>query len=270
MTGSTHAASGMLAAETVLLMGHAPLEYWPAGLLFGAIAGLLPDLDHQNSTATVTLPFAGLFAPIFEHRTVTHGVFGILGFAVILRIAFPWMPWILFASIVAGYISHAVVDMANVMGVALLSPLPITNQLNPVRNIGGFWAFKWPFFNITTASDTETKIFRPLVWAVLVLLTISQFKGDTTFNSILSPLMATVIVFVVALVISEKRYANFFHGIILISAAAVLGGWVWKIPAVQIWFYTSYGQTIHFFAQYQPVIAPMLAPIMALYGKVGH
>lgn len=270
MTGSTHTASGMLAAETVLLMGNAPLEYWPVGLLFGAIAGLLPDLDHESSTVTITLPFAGILAPIFQHRTVTHGVFGVLGFAFILRFAFPWMPWLLFASIVAGYVSHAVVDMANVMGVALLSPLPISNQLNPSRNIGGYWAFKWPLLRIATASDAETKLFRPLVWSVLGLLTLSQFKGHTTFQSLVPALLSSAIVLVVALVISEKRYVNFFHGIIFLAATAILGGWLWKIPQVQVWFLSSYGDVLHFFAQYHSVINPIIGPIMALYGSVTH
>ncbi|KLU61775.1 inner membrane protein [Peptococcaceae bacterium CEB3] len=270
MTGSTHAASGMLAAETVLLTGKAPLEYWPAGLLFGAIAGLLADLDHESSTVTTTLPFAGILARFFPHRTVTHGLFGIIAFAFLLRFAFPWMSRILFVSIVAGYISHPVVDMANVMGVAWLAPLPISNPVNPTKNIAGFWAIKWPLFRITTASDAETKFFRPLVWAVLGLLTVSQFKGHTTYATIVPVLLSSACVAMVALVISEKRYVNFFHGVILLAAGAILFGWLWHIPAVRQWFMGAYGQTFRFIAQYKSIINPVIGPIFALYGKVAH
>ena len=79
-----------------------------------------------------------------------------------------------------------------------------------------------------------------------------------------------MIVFVVARVISEKKYSNFFHGVIFMSATAIIMGWLWKIPEVRVWFMTSYGDVFHFFAQYHSVIAPIIAPITALYGQVAH
>lgn len=253
MTGSTHAASGMLAAELVLISGQAPLEYWPLGLLFGAIAGLVPDLDHDSSTVTRTLPGPNFLAAFFPHRTFTHGIFGIISFAVLIKIAFPTMYPILFMTIVAGYTSHPVVDMFNPQGVAWLYPL---NE--------NFFHLPFGLGFITTGEPLEIRFFGPLIWSLIALTTISQYQ-----TSKLMPFAIMVgIVILVALTIHEKKYSTFFHGVIIFSAFFIVIRYLFFIPGIRNWFYNAYHVWFAVIQQYPSVFGPVFQMIEPLTGVI--
>jgi membrane-bound metal-dependent hydrolase YbcI (DUF457 family) len=281
MTGKTHACAGMLAAEVVLVATGAPIEYWSAGLLFGAIAALLPDLDQKGSTVTVTLPFAGILSHFFKHRTVTHGLVGILAFSLLLRLAFPLMPVSLFMSIVAGYISHPVVDMANHMGIAIFSPFKTGIKLRHIDTIGGYAALKFPFFNITTGGDRENKVFRPLLWVGLIALTLSpfynlinlngtldQFINTMDMKTLIPAILETITVIIVANIITKHKWAWLFHGVIILSGLAIIGEWLWKVSYFQVWAISFIEPAAIIITDYYSVLIPFVNPITSMFGYI--
>jgi membrane-bound metal-dependent hydrolase YbcI (DUF457 family) len=86
MMGTRHAMTGVLGATSAA----AYLDLSPPYLLLAASvlpgAALLPDLDHERSTASGTFgPLTRLFSLVLRHRRETHSVPGVLALGVLLE-----------------------------------------------------------------------------------------------------------------------------------------------------------------------------------------
>lgn len=136
MTGKTHAAAGAFAGALAGRLAGDPLT----GVAVGALAALLPDVDHPGSWAGRRLrPVSVLLELTAGHRTVTHTVWfciavGVLAalasvfvrpYAATLGLTFVrWPPWPaagLYAFL--GSLSHLALDACTRSGVEPLVPL---------------------------------------------------------------------------------------------------------------------------------------------------
>ncbi len=141
MRGSTHLILGAAAAAPFAASAHAP-----ALLAVGALAGLLPDLDHPGSKIGRWVPWPAAVAPggdgftkhgrrwfggrVIWHRGEVHSIgAGIIAatLAVLLAGALdlgPWLPagW-LCATVLAAWCSHLAADLVNRSPIMLLWPL---------------------------------------------------------------------------------------------------------------------------------------------------
>jgi membrane-bound metal-dependent hydrolase YbcI (DUF457 family) len=86
MLGRDHALSGAVVVAVVAPLLHMPLEMLPAGVVLGAGAGVLPDIDHPDSTISssfgvLTEGFAK-FTDVISggHRHGTHSLIGLAAF----------------------------------------------------------------------------------------------------------------------------------------------------------------------------------------------
>lgn len=171
----THRAGGLLAGALVLQFYHAPPEIWPGALLLSAIASAVPDLDHTQSTAqsasmnelTNNIPVAGTIfgwlmvqglrigRKFLGKREATHSI---LLAAVIwwgIRHLWPGIPPPMLYAIIAGFISHPLIDTFNPEGARLLWPF------GPKFSLARF--LPWPF-TFKTGSRVEKFIMRPVLW----------------------------------------------------------------------------------------------------------
>lgn len=91
MLGRDHALSGAVVFAAVAPLLHVPLAVLPAGVVLGAGAGVLPDIDHPDSTIASSFGFLTEgFARLTDfvsggHR---HGTHSLIGVAV-----FTWGAW---------------------------------------------------------------------------------------------------------------------------------------------------------------------------------
>ena len=164
--GQTHAAAGILAAEIVLGASHAPLIYWPLGIALGAVAGILPDIDHPSSFLNQRLPLGRTAGTALNHRHFTHSIVATLLFSLYLHWLWPMVPEVLINAAVAGYFSHVLIDQLNPEGDQMLWPLP--------------WMVSWgkvlPYpLAFSTEDWMETVILRNALW-LMVILTVVQPK----------------------------------------------------------------------------------------------
>jgi inner membrane protein len=171
MMGRTHMMIGALAGA--LLERHAPGIGVLQGTLIGALAGLVPDLDHPNSKATRSiapialggsrrnsmivmslgimylawqgyLPYDGvmaiacwlLVAALSKHRGITHSLIG-LAFATYAVHTWLGLYGVIFA---VGYASHLFADMLTDRGVPLLWPLKQDFSIPTGFSTGGYFS----------------------------------------------------------------------------------------------------------------------------------
>jgi len=136
MTGKTHAAAGAFAGA---LAGKALGDPF-GGMALGALAALLPDVDHPGSWAGRRLrPVSVVLEAAAGHRTVAHTVWFCLGvsalfafaaafllpYASVLPFHLPWWPAPGVAGLYAlvGSLSHLALDACTRSGVEPLAPL---------------------------------------------------------------------------------------------------------------------------------------------------
>lgn len=123
MTTSTHIVASTIAVATINIINGSPLH--PAPIAVCAFASILPDIDHPQSIAgRMCKPLSQWLYRTVGHRTLTHSIFG---WAIVAIVCLPlkWMPidLNLYSAMIIGYISHAIIDLANLEGVALTYPL---------------------------------------------------------------------------------------------------------------------------------------------------
>jgi membrane-bound metal-dependent hydrolase YbcI (DUF457 family) len=86
MLGRDHALTGAVVFAALAPVLHVPLAELPAGVVLGAGAGVLPDIDHPDSTIAESFGFVTeTFAKIMNlvsggHRHGTHSVIGVAVF----------------------------------------------------------------------------------------------------------------------------------------------------------------------------------------------
>lgn len=129
MMAPTHLAAGAAAGLAVALVYHHPPALYMA---LGALAGLLPDIDHPNGSIRRRLPGSNLLLFWLGHRGLTHTL-AVLGVIAVLVIRSPYgLP------LLAGYASHLAGDTLTIRGIPLLWPLSTRNiSLLPIR--AGGW-----------------------------------------------------------------------------------------------------------------------------------
>lgn len=131
MTSSSHLASSALCYLAAASWSETPATI--EGLVVTAAGSLLPDIDTPTSSVGRPLfPLARWIDRRFGHRTLTHSLAGLAGFAAVLlavaRIVdlCGWSPGVSlrrYASFLTlGYASHILVDCLNKTGVELAWP----------------------------------------------------------------------------------------------------------------------------------------------------
>jgi membrane-bound metal-dependent hydrolase YbcI (DUF457 family) len=86
MLGRDHALSGAVVFTVVAPLLHVPVAMLPAGVVLGAGAGVLPDIDHPDSTIASSFGFLtegfAKFTDVIAggHRHGTHSLIGIAVF----------------------------------------------------------------------------------------------------------------------------------------------------------------------------------------------
>ena len=140
MNATTHAVFGVAAlAGAALVTGAEPPAYvYPAAVA----AAWLPDIDNPRSTLgnglnrlknpvlnLLTRPLSWVLRTTsfvlvrtVGHRTITHSLFGVLLFALLVLLLLGRFPNLALA-LVAGYASHIFADAFNMRGVPLLWPV---------------------------------------------------------------------------------------------------------------------------------------------------
>lgn len=122
MKGSTHLASGVLAAAvcTTLNVQEGSELALAAGIIIGSV---LPDIDKSSSLIGRHVPIIPI---LLKHRGISHSLL----FAALFL---PFAP-----AVTAGCIIHLVLDMMNPAGVNLLWPWGKKFRL-PIRGKSGGW-----------------------------------------------------------------------------------------------------------------------------------
>ena len=160
MMGTTHAAAGILAAELVMTVSQAPLIYWPLGIIFGAVAAIVPDIDSPKSSINQRIPTGSLSGTALDHRHFTHSIIATILFSAFLHWLWPMVPSILLDAATAGYLSHILIDELNTEGVQLFWPLPFMVTLSKI--------LPYPL-TFPTDSWIETKVFKNVLWIFVIL-----------------------------------------------------------------------------------------------------
>lgn len=143
MMGTTHALLGAACGWSI--------SGEPLGAAVGALAGLLPDLDHPQSLLGRRLwPVAWTLNKAFGHRSALHSLAALLLVALAARALLPdW--WQIVA---VGYASHLLADALTVAGVPLLWPLK----------------FRFRFLGIRTGGIIEHMLMLVLIVVILASL----------------------------------------------------------------------------------------------------
>lgn len=122
MTGKTHIIGGIAASLAYAqFANHDPLIMVGAGI----IGALLPDICHGGSKIGRKLPLLSkLINVIFGHRTFTHSLLFLVIVAWLLNSFIPNEA--VKAGVLAGMVSHYVLDMATKNGIKLFFPISMT------------------------------------------------------------------------------------------------------------------------------------------------
>ena len=124
MRGRTHlliAGSAALVASTAM---HLSTTAAVAAVTAACVGGLLPDIDHKNSTISKEMKVTSFVArSVSSHRGLFHAplLWCILG--AILYFALPEPYCLLVAPVMLGVASHLLLDILNPTGIPLLWPI---------------------------------------------------------------------------------------------------------------------------------------------------
>lgn len=106
MMGPTHLATGLIVSAAITTN--------PLGLVVGAVAALLPDIDEPNSMISKRIPIIPHIIGAFGHRKITHSLIGLFLFSIPVYLFLPNEMLMVF---IAAYLSHLVLDSLTMMGV---------------------------------------------------------------------------------------------------------------------------------------------------------
>ena len=110
------------------------------------IGSLLPDIDMPGSHLGNFFPvFSRFLSRVFRHRTLTHSLLSILGFVVLLsyagHLSFGYEFFtVIVVGLMAGHISHILLDMLTPAGVLFFYPFPFKVSLGKIKT--GSWPEK--------------------------------------------------------------------------------------------------------------------------------
>lgn len=137
MTTPNHIAGGLVFTGVFCSLWNINIFNSPITLVITAVVSILPDADHTKSIIGKTLyPVAKFINKNYGHRTITHSLIALIVITIIaelikriLNIETPITHIIFFA-----YLSHIILDMITLQGVALLFPFyknPCVIPANP-------------------------------------------------------------------------------------------------------------------------------------------
>jgi len=122
MTGKTHIVGGIAAS-----LAYAQITNYDPIIMLGAgiVGALLPDICHTGSKIGRKFKLLSkLINMLFGHRTFTHSLLFLVIIAMLLNSFIPNEA--VKAGLLAGMVSHYVLDMATKNGIKLLYPLGMT------------------------------------------------------------------------------------------------------------------------------------------------
>ena len=138
MTGKTHAAAGAFVGAAAGQVVGAPI----VGLLLGALAGLLPDIDHPGSILGRKVKPVSIAVNVMAgHRGITHTIWfcgaAAVGMALIsaavepiLEAVIPWpSPLAVGFIFFLGTLSHLLLDGMTISGVEPFYPVRLPGCL---------------------------------------------------------------------------------------------------------------------------------------------
>ncbi len=129
MNGTTHLLAGITAGVALSYQQQLPLSLTALCCCAGGLGGLLPDLDHKNSTIAHKAWASGnMVAHLTTHRGFLHTPVFAVGLLLVLQ---PVLQEIFHQSIppepllalLFGMLSHLLLDMLNPAGIPLFYPL---------------------------------------------------------------------------------------------------------------------------------------------------
>lgn len=140
MMGATHMTAGVLVGYTVGQLAGLPLPETGVLAVVGAVAALLPDLDHPQSLIRQRTGFVGTLAGFWmRHRGITHTIpVAVLAGLIVALLG----PPVLAVTVFAGYASHLLLDALTRSGVPLAWPLtwePVRLLPGPLQVRTGGW-----------------------------------------------------------------------------------------------------------------------------------
>jgi len=146
MMGYTHAAAGAVAGAAVGQMAGSP----GLGLVIGALAALMPDIDHPGSIIGSRMrPISVLLEFFAGHRTITHTVWfclavgllaGFVGRMVAITFrGLNFSPLLVAVIALLGSITHLALDALTLSGIKPFAPVCNTTIHGHVRT-GNFIA----------------------------------------------------------------------------------------------------------------------------------
>jgi inner membrane protein len=133
LTGKTHITGGVAAGAALSAWTH----YDPTLMaVAGAVGGLLPDICHSGSKVGSRLPLLSkAISAVFGHRTFTHSLLFLLIAAGLLSYYVSSDPIRL--GILAGMVSHLLLDAATRSGIKFLYPFKLTFRFPFTTKTGG-------------------------------------------------------------------------------------------------------------------------------------
>lgn len=147
MRGYTHAAAGALVGA---LVGHCTGAPVGEAAALGALAGLLPDIDHPGSALGSKLrPVSLLIELVAGHRTITHTIW----FCLTMALLAGWLSrlaavlasglfgssalflqhWFWILVVFFGCASHLALDALTVSGIEPLAPFFSLHMCGPLK-----------------------------------------------------------------------------------------------------------------------------------------
>jgi inner membrane protein len=133
MTGKTHIVGGIAAS-----LAYAQFTNYDPIIMLGAgiVGALLPDICHPGSKIGRKFKLLSkLISMLFGHRTFTHSLLFLVIIATLLNSFIPSEA--VKAGVLAGMVSHYVLDMATKNGIKLLFPLSMTVRFPLTTRTGG-------------------------------------------------------------------------------------------------------------------------------------
>ncbi|MFX3675255.1 MAG: metal-dependent hydrolase [Paenisporosarcina sp.] len=133
MTGKTHIIGGLTAS-----LAFAQVSNYDPVLLVGSgvIGALLPDICHGGSKIGRTLPVVSkVIHMLFGHRSFTHSLLFLFIIGGLMN-SFVLNETVT-AGILAGMVSHLILDMATKNGIKLLFPFKIRVRFPLTTRTGG-------------------------------------------------------------------------------------------------------------------------------------
>ncbi|MFD1067850.1 metal-dependent hydrolase [Oceanobacillus locisalsi] len=134
MTGKTHIMAGITATTAIAAVTDTYQPEW--FIAAGAAGGLLPDICHSGSKIGRRFPVVSkIVNALFGHRTFTHSLLFLALMAFILSKFVSNSSIIM--GILAGMVTHFILDAFTKQGIKLLYPAKITIRFPFAATTGG-------------------------------------------------------------------------------------------------------------------------------------